>query len=153
MHNLILCISKHKQFGHSTVGTVVCRDRHTIGLHITTTLQLVSSIGGKLISSWVCTTIQHILHQEWVVKYIKVKVSLYDITGYMKYPVFASVYGCSVETGSDFTDASGHVEKAVTCVSICDAAAFVIYNFLSLCYEYLGGESAIMAEIRGKPIE
>nr|CAB3267061.1 transmembrane protein 184B-like [Phallusia mammillata] len=31
--------------------------------------------------------------------------------------------------------------------------AFVIYNFLSLCYEgYLGGESAIMAEIRGKPM-
>lgn len=33
------------------------------------------------------------------------------------------------------------------------SAAFVIYNFLSLCYEYLGGESAIMSEIRGKPIE
>ncbi|XP_074648793.1 transmembrane protein 184B-like [Tubulanus polymorphus] len=31
--------------------------------------------------------------------------------------------------------------------------AFVIYNFLSLCYEYLGGESAIMSEIRGKPIQ
>ncbi|XP_062918474.1 transmembrane protein 184B-like isoform X2 [Mobula hypostoma] len=31
--------------------------------------------------------------------------------------------------------------------------AFVIYNFLSLCYEYLGGESAIMSEIRGKPVE
>uniref|UniRef100_UPI00358F00B0 transmembrane protein 184B n=1 Tax=Myxine glutinosa TaxID=7769 RepID=UPI00358F00B0 len=31
--------------------------------------------------------------------------------------------------------------------------AFVIYNFLTLCYEYLGGESTIMAEIRGKPIE
>ncbi|VDD94269.1 unnamed protein product [Enterobius vermicularis] len=30
--------------------------------------------------------------------------------------------------------------------------AFVIYCFLSLCYEYLGGESNIMAEIRGKPI-
>ena len=31
-------------------------------------------------------------------------------------------------------------------------AAFVIYSFLSLCYEgYLGGEGAIMAEIRGKP--
>ncbi|XP_072167974.1 transmembrane protein 184B-like [Diadema setosum] len=30
--------------------------------------------------------------------------------------------------------------------------AFVIYNFLSLCYEYLGGESAIMSEIRGNPI-
>ena len=31
--------------------------------------------------------------------------------------------------------------------------AFVIYSFLSLCYEYLGGESAIMSEIRGKPIQ
>lgn len=31
--------------------------------------------------------------------------------------------------------------------------ALVIYNFLSLCYEYLGGESSIMSEIRGKPIE
>jgi hypothetical protein len=31
--------------------------------------------------------------------------------------------------------------------------AFVIYNFLSLSFEYLGGESAIMSEIRGKSIE
>lgn len=31
--------------------------------------------------------------------------------------------------------------------------AFVIYNFLSLCYEYLGGESNIMTEIRGRPIQ
>lgn len=31
--------------------------------------------------------------------------------------------------------------------------AFVIYNFMSLCYEYLGGESNIMSEIRGKQIE
>lgn len=30
--------------------------------------------------------------------------------------------------------------------------AFVIYNFLSLCYEYLGGESSIMSEIRGNYI-
>lgn len=37
--------------------------------------------------------------------------------------------------------------------SVSSSPAFVIYNFLSLCYEYLGGESAIMAEIRGKPIE
>ena len=35
---------------------------------------------------------------------------------------------------------------------ICFFAAFVIYSFLSLCYEYLGGEGAIMAEIRGKHI-
>ncbi|CAF1124780.1 unnamed protein product [Adineta ricciae] len=31
--------------------------------------------------------------------------------------------------------------------------AFVIYSFLALCYEYLGGEGAIMAEIRGKYIQ
>ncbi|XP_023569220.1 transmembrane protein 184A isoform X1 [Octodon degus] len=31
--------------------------------------------------------------------------------------------------------------------------AFVIYSFLSLCFQYLGGESTIMAEIRGKPIK
>ncbi|KAM5214433.1 transmembrane protein 184A isoform 2-T3 [Hipposideros larvatus] len=30
--------------------------------------------------------------------------------------------------------------------------AFVIYSFLSLCFQYLGGESTIMAEIRGKPV-
>ncbi|XP_034394653.1 transmembrane protein 184A [Cyclopterus lumpus] len=31
--------------------------------------------------------------------------------------------------------------------------AFVIYNFLSLSFEYLGGESGIMSEIRGKTIQ
>ncbi|XP_053214229.1 transmembrane protein 184B-like [Panonychus citri] len=31
--------------------------------------------------------------------------------------------------------------------------AFVIYNFLALCYEYLGGECNIMSEIRGRPIK
>lgn len=31
--------------------------------------------------------------------------------------------------------------------------AFVIYSFLSLCYEYLGGEGNIMSEIRGKAIK
>lgn len=31
-------------------------------------------------------------------------------------------------------------------------SAFVIYNFLALCYEYLGGEGNIMSEIRGRPI-
>ncbi|XP_046900184.1 transmembrane protein 184B-like [Hypomesus transpacificus] len=40
--------------------------------------------------------------------------------------------------------ATGVYDKEIT---------FVIHNFLSLCYEYLGGESTIMAEIRGKPIE
>ncbi|KAB1263776.1 Transmembrane protein 184A [Camelus dromedarius] len=30
--------------------------------------------------------------------------------------------------------------------------AFVIYSFLSLCFQYLGGESVIMAELRGQPI-
>lgn len=31
--------------------------------------------------------------------------------------------------------------------------AFVIYNFLRLCLAYLGGETAILAHINGKPIE
>lgn len=31
--------------------------------------------------------------------------------------------------------------------------AFVIYNFLCLCYEYLGGEMAILSEIRGKVLK
>lgn len=31
--------------------------------------------------------------------------------------------------------------------------AFVIYSFMSLCYEYLGGEGNIMSELRGKPIK
>ena len=31
--------------------------------------------------------------------------------------------------------------------------AFVIYNFLRLCLAYLGGETAILAKMNGKPIE
>ncbi|KAI8426126.1 hypothetical protein MSG28_005078 [Choristoneura fumiferana] len=30
--------------------------------------------------------------------------------------------------------------------------ALVIYSFLSLCYEYLGGEGNIMSELRGRPV-
>ena len=33
------------------------------------------------------------------------------------------------------------------------SSAFVIYNFLALLYEYLGGEGNIMSEIRGKTIQ
>jgi len=39
------------------------------------------------------------------------------------------------------------------CLFAVFVAAFVIYNFLSLCYEYLGGESAIMAELYDKQIK
>ena len=38
-------------------------------------------------------------------------------------------------------------------VFICVNPAFVIYNFLRLCMAYLGGETAILAEINGKPIK
>lgn len=41
----------------------------------------------------------------------------------------------------------------ILCLISCLFLAFVIYNFLSLCYEYLGGEGNIMSEIRGKPIK
>ncbi|KAF7261517.1 hypothetical protein EG68_01212 [Paragonimus skrjabini miyazakii] len=38
--------------------------------------------------------------------------------------------------------------------SVCTKSdrAFVVYSFLSLCYEYLGGESCIMSEIRGREL-
>lgn len=42
--------------------------------------------------------------------------------------------------------------SALLTLSALPLPAFVIYSFLSLCFEYLGGESTIMAEIRGKPI-
>lgn len=38
------------------------------------------------------------------------------------------------------------------CARLPCVVAFVIYSFLSLCYEYLGGEGAIMTELRGKTI-
>lgn len=41
---------------------------------------------------------------------------------------------------------------ALLTMSALSLPAFVIYSFLSLCFEYLGGESTIMTEIRGKPI-
>lgn len=47
--------------------------------------------------------------------------------------------------------ASGSPSSLLPALAPCHAA-FVIYSFLSLCFQYLGGESAIMAEIRGKPI-
>ncbi|XP_016321755.1 transmembrane protein 184B-like [Sinocyclocheilus anshuiensis] len=50
------------------------------------------------------------------------------------------------------TVAAGY-QNFIICIEMFSVLAFVIYNFLSLCYEYLGGESAIMAEIRGKPIQ
>ena len=31
--------------------------------------------------------------------------------------------------------------------------AFVIYNFLRLCLAYLGGETAVLSAINGKPLE
>ena len=30
-----------------------------------------------------------------------------------------------------------------------NTAAFVIYNFLALCFEYLGGEAEVMNKIKG----
>ncbi len=43
------------------------------------------------------------------------------------------------------------MDRGSNCV--CLVSAFVIYNFMALCYEYLGGEGNIMSEIRGKPIQ
>ena len=52
-----------------------------------------------------------------------------------------------------------HFLNILETVNVCDPQhhhdrdcyeGFVIYNFLSLCYEYLGGEGNIMTEIRGQ---
>ena len=45
-----------------------------------------------------------------------------------------------------------HVQTLFDLLKLLFISAFVIYNFLALCYEYLGGEGNIMSEIRGKTI-
>ena len=45
------------------------------------------------------------------------------------------------------------ISKSVVIRACSYFTAFVIYSFLSLLYEYLGGEGNIMSEIRGKPIK
>lgn len=75
------------------------------------------------------------------------------------WPSECSVTAC---TGSSLSMLLRSCRLFAVCLLSCDHrwftvgalfTALVIYNFLSLCYEYLGGESAIMSEIRGKPIE
>lgn len=54
---------------------------------------------------------------------------------------------------SKITTQRRNPKKNVIMKFFLNISAFVIYSFLSLCYEYLGGEGNIMSEIRGKPIK
>jgi len=72
--------------------------------------------------------------QRWIVRILFI-VPIYSFDSWLSLMFFSSSYYVYFNTVRDCYE------------------AFVIYNFLSLCYEYLGGESAIMAEIHGKTIK
>ncbi|XP_045866546.1 transmembrane protein 184B isoform X1 [Meles meles] len=75
-------------------------------------------------------------------------LSLLFFTNDQYYVYFGTVRDCYEESHHLFAQPAGLSGFLWTSLP-----ALVIYNFLSLCYEYLGGESSIMSEIRGKPIE
>ncbi len=58
------------------------------------------------------------------------------------------IYGLCSWLGLIFFSYSVYFDAIRSCYE-----AFVIYNFLRLCLAYLGGETAILAQINGKPIE
>lgn len=58
------------------------------------------------------------------------------------------IYGFCSWLGLLLPDYSVYFDAVRSCYE-----AFVIYNFLRLCLAYLGGETAILSEINGKPVE
>ena len=58
------------------------------------------------------------------------------------------IYGFCSWLGLLLPDYSVYFDAVRSCYE-----AFVIYNFLRLCLAYLGGETAILTEINGKPVE
>ena len=58
------------------------------------------------------------------------------------------IYGFCSWLGLLLPDYSVYFDAVRSCYE-----AFVIYNFLRLCLAYLGGETSILSEINGKPVE
>ena len=58
------------------------------------------------------------------------------------------IYGFCSWIGLIWPDYSVYFDSVRSCYE-----AFVIYNFLRLCLAYLGGETAVLNEINGKPLE
>lgn len=58
------------------------------------------------------------------------------------------IYGFCSWIGLIWPDYSVYFDSVRSCYE-----AFVIYNFLRLCLAYLGGETAVLNEINGRPLE
>ena len=92
--------------------------------------------------------------QRWIVRILFI-VPIYVIDSWLCLIIFANrayIYFNTIRDCYEGTFVDAHTCDNCTLYHVTHAAAFVIYSFMSLCYEYLGGESNIMAEIRGKPI-
>lgn len=164
--NLILQNSSHPPDGsHLTIDSLA----HHVGDGIFLQSKTCQGLAG--ISVWValfitCQQIYHHLRwytnpqeQRWIVRILFIVpiyatyswISLMFFNSESVYIYFFTVRDCY--EGESFSDIYGHVENKTSNHTFLAFAAFVIYNFLSLCYEYLGGEGNIMSEIRGKPIK
>ena len=58
------------------------------------------------------------------------------------------IYGLCSWLGLIWPEYSVYFDSVRSCYE-----AFVIYNFLRLCLAYLGGETAVLSAINGKPLE
>lgn len=133
---------------------------------ITKTLEKIvapKNVGGqdKELPAFLQTTTAHLLAASFV--WTAIFISCHHIYQHLRYYTLPSEQRCIVRIlfiipifGFDAWLSLFFVTRSayVYFDSIRDwYEAFVIYNFMHLCYEYLGGESNIMSEIRGKPIQ
>jgi len=119
----------------------VYKPDNTIFLHSS----LAQGVGGAFVWAALLITCHHIYQhlrwythsseQRWIVRILFI-VPIYAFDSWLSLMFFRSPsFYVYLDTARDCYE------------------AFVIYSFLSLCYEYLGGEGSIMADLRGKPIK
>lgn len=93
--------------------------------------------------------------QRWIVRILFI-VPIYSFDSWLSLLFFANNVYIYFNTIRDVYEGMKKVTESLIIGNngnlFSSVSAFVIYSFLSLCYEYLGGESNIMAEIRGRPI-
>lgn len=94
--------------------------------------------------------------QRWIVRILFI-VPIYGLDSWLSLLFFRDNYYVYFDSVRDWYEGwwtLSHFREATNLFfPFSSRLAFVIYNFLSLCYEYLGGEGNIMSEIRGKPIK
>lgn len=92
--------------------------------------------------------------QKWIIRLLFI-VPIYSFVSWLSLIMFTNdyyyVYFHAIRDcyEGSFVDVQ-QKHRSLLRFSIDSILAFVIYSFLALCYEYLGGEGAIMAEIRGR---